>query len=257
MPTTQGQEFTANGNFVVPAGVSCVVLTALAGGGGGAGCPASFLGKGQPGGGTGQITESFPFLVTPGAVIPVIVGPGGAKGNGLLAGAGASGGNGGDILFGTFVVARGGGGGNATSASTPASGYGGGASGAPRVSANANGAWGTLNSVFFTGGGAGGGGDVLANGPAGVGARAINGHIPGTVFPNTLTGGSGAASPMCNGGNGGQRQSSGPPNNGTDAPAGPGDRGGAGGGAGAAQNGGSHFDGGAGVGGVLYVTWVA
>lgn len=81
---THGEKlFTANNNFIVPEGVSILVVTAVGGGGGGgAGGGEDYNHVGMPGGagGRGSVTSSIPVPVTPGESIPVIVGQGGVGG---------------------------------------------------------------------------------------------------------------------------------------------------------------------------------
>ena len=80
---THGEKlFTANGTFVVPKGVSILVVTAVGGGGGGGAGGGNEYDRGKPGGagGRGSVTSSIPVTVTPGESIPVIVGQGGVGG---------------------------------------------------------------------------------------------------------------------------------------------------------------------------------
>lgn len=90
--------FTANGTFVVPAGVTTVFVRAWGAGGGGSG------GAGGSGGG-GSYAEGY-VTVTPGASIAVTVGGGGAG-----ASSAAAAGNGGNSSFGSSIIAPGGTGG--------------------------------------------------------------------------------------------------------------------------------------------------
>lgn len=102
------QEFTANGTFNVPAGVSVVYVSGCAAGGG-----AQYDGSNAPGpGGAGQSIVRKPMAVTPGSALPVVIGSGGATGS-------AGGGAGGNTTFNGLTLFGGTGG-------TPnASGYGG------------------------------------------------------------------------------------------------------------------------------------
>jgi len=99
------QLFTADGSFTVPAGVMSV-LVELWGGGGGAGMPPSGIGSLDPGagGGGGGYVRTV-LAVSPGQVVPVTVGQGGA------ANCGVNGGAGGDTTFGALASAEGGQGG--------------------------------------------------------------------------------------------------------------------------------------------------
>ncbi|VVP34105.1 hypothetical protein PS870_04474 [Pseudomonas fluorescens] len=110
------QMFTANGSFVVPAGITKCFIT-LCGGGGGGAAYFDTTGGGGGGGGAGAGLK-IPVAVTPGATIAVTVGSGGAGGPSV----GAPGAAGGASSFGGLASAAGGGGG--TSAG---SGGGGGA----------------------------------------------------------------------------------------------------------------------------------
>jgi hypothetical protein len=109
MPTTQSQAFTANGVFVVPAGVSLVMLTGLVGAAVVRLHHRATQAKGNSGGGSGEFVHRQPFKVTPLAAITVVVGIGGAGGNNAGSVPLAPGANGGDTLFGSFII-RGGGG---------------------------------------------------------------------------------------------------------------------------------------------------
>jgi len=75
------QAFTSNGSFTVPAGVTQIWITGCAGGGGGGASLAtnstSFC-TGAGGGGAGQSVIRYPLAVTPGQVIPITIGGGGA-----------------------------------------------------------------------------------------------------------------------------------------------------------------------------------
>jgi hypothetical protein len=88
----KSQEFTASGNYTVPAGVQGVWLTMIGGGSGG-GC--SYQGQnsnGARGGASGELLVRFPIKVTPGAVIPVVIGAGGPKAKTIVQFAGTPGG---------------------------------------------------------------------------------------------------------------------------------------------------------------------
>ena len=89
------QEFTASGSFTVPAGVTLVYVSGCAGGGGSVsnGTDAPSIG------GAGRSVVRKPMAVTPGAVLPVVVGAAGGTGlsggsttfNGMLLKGGAPG----------------------------------------------------------------------------------------------------------------------------------------------------------------------
>jgi len=74
---SKSELFADNGTFTVPAGVTKVYLTQVAGGGGGGGGNTNF---GGGGGGGGAWLINFPVTVTPEAELAVQVGDGGAGG---------------------------------------------------------------------------------------------------------------------------------------------------------------------------------
>jgi len=102
------QTFLSSGSFTVPAGVTTVYLTGCAGGGGGGGASANPGGGG--GGGGAQWSHRAAVAVTPGAVIPIVIGAGGT--GGAPSSAGNAGGTGGPTTFNgaAFVYAGGSGG---------------------------------------------------------------------------------------------------------------------------------------------------
>ena len=116
------QVFNASGSFVVPNGVTAVRVTAI-GGGGGAGYHSTLPGGG---GGAGGMAIGVVEGLTPGMIIPVTVGAGGA---GLPSP--ANGNNGATSSFSTFLSGTGGygggGGGGGTSTGSNPVGYAGGA----------------------------------------------------------------------------------------------------------------------------------
>jgi hypothetical protein len=181
------QKFTANGNFTVPAGVTTIYVTAVAGGGGGGGGGASIatanaVGTGGGGGGSGAPLVWEAYTVTPGAVHAITIGDGGIAGTGASAGTNdaTAGGNGGDTIIGTLATLTGGSGGGA----------------------------GQLASLSLVTGGAGGSGV-----PAGE-SSSFGGNTGGFVFAGFS--GSGAGSPWGGGGKG-RRASSGASNLGLSA----------------------------------------
>jgi hypothetical protein len=112
------QVFNASGNFIVPNGVTAVRVTTI-GGGGGAGYHSSLPGGG---GGAGGSAVGVVENLTPGMVIPVTVGAGGA---GLPSP--ANGNNGATSSFGNFLSGTGGaGGGGGTAAAFSLAGGAGG-----------------------------------------------------------------------------------------------------------------------------------
>ena len=141
---THGEKlFTANDTFVVPEGVSTLVVTAVGGGGGGGG--GAYSGSGGSSGTAGKTYECTVFVVS-GESISVQVGAGGG-GGGAGAGSGGSGGSAGGSTAGAGGKGgdRFGGGG----------GGGGGASG--------------INSKILAEGGSGGSGATSHEGAGGAG----------------------------------------------------------------------------------------
>jgi len=102
--------YNANGSFTVPAGVTKIYYEVWGGGGGGG--SSTTAGFGAPGGaGGGHVRGTA--TVTPGAVLPITIGAGGASGNGTNPG-----GNGGASSVGALATANGGTGGNAVGSGT-------------------------------------------------------------------------------------------------------------------------------------------
>lgn len=102
--------FTESGTWTVPANVTSVDVF-LMGGGGGAGYNSKITGTdivsyGYGGGGGGGYMNKGTIAVTPGTVIAITIGNGGAYGS-----SGSNGGNGGTTSFGSSLSAQGGGGG--------------------------------------------------------------------------------------------------------------------------------------------------
>jgi len=211
------QSFTSVGstNFTVPAGVTSVEVLVVAGGGGGGT-------EHGGGGGAGGVLYQSNYPVTPGEIIPVSVGAGGAGGAfSATNGGNFYGGNGSNSSFGRLIAIGGGGGAPYRSPTTRdtvqgnsgGSGGGGGASEANgRVGGlapglvnrgglgtpgqgNNGGAGGFPNGGNYTGGGGGGAGG--AGGDAGIDPRDSFGG-PGLPFSisGTLTyyGGGGGSS---------------------------------------------------------------
>jgi hypothetical protein len=114
------QQFSANGTFTVPAGITTIYVTACAGGGGGAG-GASSSSCGGGGGGAGDFVFKSPYTVTPGASISITIGAAGTAGP-----ANSAGGAGGNTVIGSLVTLTGGTGGFAPGNSAiPGAGGGG------------------------------------------------------------------------------------------------------------------------------------
>ena len=201
---THGEKlFTANDTFVVPEGVSILVVTAVGGGGGGGGGGRiSWAGKGSYGG-RGNVTSAVPVCVSPSQSIPVIVGQGGTGGNA----AGGAGGAGSPT---------------GSNGANPRNGYGGrgGDGGSTNGLAGTGGTGGVENSTahaYGAGGGGGGGASAFGNyvyasgGGGGGGAGHTNGNA-GTAAANILydwklshaygAGAAGGTVPNGSGGNG-------------------------------------------------------
>lgn len=188
--TLHSQEFTANGTFTVPSGVTEAWATCVGAGGGGGGSDGS-AGGGGGGGGETKYRIRVTGLV-PGNNIAITVGSGGAGGTNAFPFAG---GNGGSSSFGATVAAAGGAGGFNGSGGTAGTGGNGGGT-------VAGGAGGTAGNAGANGighargcGGGGGGGGTKAGGSAGDSAAGAAGGVGG--------GGGGGSSQDGAGGTGG------------------------------------------------------
>jgi len=184
--------YTASGSFTVPTGVTKIYFEVWGGGGGGGATSGSGT-AGGGGGGGGHIRGTS--AVTPGAVIPITVGAGGASGvfpN--------PGGNGGASSLGSIATGNGGGGGGSAGPGASSSFYG-----ARGGGGNSAGPAGALRIDGQAGGGgyAGRGGD----GGDAFGFAGISEDIFGAPAPNTAyafaTGGSGAPAGIPNPSNAG------------------------------------------------------
>ncbi len=205
---THGEKlFTANDTFVVPEGVSTLVVTAVGGGGGGGGGGGvDDRHKGPGGSGNrGNVTSAIPVCVNPSQSISVIVGQGGAgslaRGAGGAGGAGnppGSNGSNGSAGYG----GRGGNGGSKNGLEGT-----GGAGGSQSGTYNWGGAGGAGGGgatsfgeyVFASGGGGGGGG---GGGTGGTGTAAANILYDWKISHAYGAGGAGGAAFSGNGGNG-------------------------------------------------------
>ena len=160
---THGEQlFTANGTFVVPEGVSILVVTAVGGGGGGGGGGrrgnnAEITQHPGSSGTQGVLIENRVVFVSEGQTLAVIIGQGGNGGNGAgnnySAGAGGAAG---DSSTGTAGSS-----GTGTGDGRGAGGGGGGAGGATKlgetvIARGGNGGAGGVGSVSWAYGGAGG-----------------------------------------------------------------------------------------------------
>jgi hypothetical protein len=216
-PATKGQlRFTADGSFTVPTGVTKIWISGVAGGGGGSGGSRQLSSLGNSvylgsGGGSGQAAFKKSQTVTPGEVIPITIGLGGAGGAGGSATAGslgANGVNGTDTIVGTYLTLdHGDGGGTAAGGSGGAGGTFGalvegqdGADGAGGDSSIIDGT--VLNFYSGDGGsnmfGSGGRGKKLS-----VGTSPAPGGRAGTGYGSGGAGGSYSTTVNANGGTGG------------------------------------------------------
>ena len=169
--------FQANGTFVVPAGVSRILVEMWGGGGGGGGGFSNNCGSITGGGGGGGAYAKWIFNVTPGTSYPVTVGTGGS---GAVNNTGNNGGNGGTTSLGALIIAGGGNGGGGAPNPCTSSNCGGNAgqggdsgSGYFGVSGGV-GESGCSDAIGGTGGGGGGAGGqghggADGNGPGGGG----------------------------------------------------------------------------------------
>lgn len=165
------QRFTANGSFTVPEGVTKIWLSGCAGGGGGGACPGgtSATASGGGGGGAGQPVIRFPVSVTPGQVIPVVIGAAGVGGNGAVLAT-----SGGNTLVGTAGSLLSLSGGNGAPAGVNLPGYVPGAPGGPGFPAGGD----ATDVSSSTVAGIGGPG---ASGPYGAGGGSPDpAQLPGT-----------------------------------------------------------------------------
>ena len=137
--------FTSNGSFTVPAGITTIYVTAVAGGGGGGGTSndtVQYYRGGGAGGGAGGCAN-YPLSVSPGQVIAITIGGGGS-------GSVLDGQSGGSTSIGSLLTLTGGGGGKHS--------LNGGTSGAGGVGPQGNGGGpGAINGGFGCAGGGNGG----------------------------------------------------------------------------------------------------
>ena len=101
---------TSSGNFTVPAGVTELCISAVAGGGGGGsggGGDSSFFGGGGGSGGAGESVVKRKFAVTPGTVINITIGSGGV-GSIASTATGSAPTAGGNTVIGSLITLHGG-----------------------------------------------------------------------------------------------------------------------------------------------------
>lgn len=233
------REYTSTGTFIVPPGISGLIVDAFGGGGGGSSGSTGDARSGCGGGG-GAHAQMALSLIAAGTSVTVTVGAGGSGGTG----SGAAGNAGGTSSFGSYVYAYGG------AAAAAQGSPGGGTAGAGGGSAALNeyesgGGWPNLRIANRNGGQAqvdvqifsqvGGGGAQARNGDGGTGFSADWGGGSGAPYISSSTGGAGGSSVWGGGGGGAGGGSS--------------SAGGAGGGSGVWQTGGGGAGGANGVNG--------
>jgi hypothetical protein len=165
------RQFTADGNFIVPHGITKAVVDLVGAGGGGGGGRGGSAGSarqgGSGGGGGARVQLELPAeaLGNPGDTIAIDVATGGTFGAGGSAADGSNGGVGGTTTFGSLLSAFGGGNGIGGS-NTANHRSGGGGGGAGRAGGTG------VNNAGSTGGGQAGAATITANatGMGGVGA---------------------------------------------------------------------------------------
>ena len=230
---SKSQEFTSDGTWTQPTGVTLVWVTGVGGGGGGEAGTTSTRGGGA--GGTGEYWYRYPVVVS--GNVTVTLGTAGTAGSGS---SGANGGNGGSTTFGALLTMLAGGGGGIGGV-----GYGG----------NGGGALGTTGAVsagasptgkgghYFPGASGGGGTAGTGTGYTGGAQMRFAGGAGGN---STYGGGGGGSSFYGTGGTGGTSGVAGA------APA----AGSYGAGGGGGYGGATYTNGGAGLKGYCFVEWV-
>lgn len=169
--------YTANSNWVVPAGVTSVLVEAWGGGGAGAGQTVN----GGGGGGGGGAYAASTLTVNPGDTHTIVVGAQRAGGTGI-------GGNGNNSTFDTTTVAAAGGTGGTSSGT---GGAGGSIAASTGTTVNAGGNGGAGGAAGTAGGGGGGAGGSNGNGNNGTDAAGTTGGTGGTAGTGGGKGGNG------------------------------------------------------------------
>lgn len=172
-------QFTASGNFTVPAGIFAVFVRAWGAGGGGGGTSSGSTSTAAAGGAGGGYREGW-IGVTPGQVVAVTIGAGGSAGGNNTAG-----GTGGTTSFGAFLAAGGGGGGAASASGNAAGNNSGGVGTGGNMGVTGQGGGGGINYGTTTyEGGAGGAAfsscqPIRAFGTSSLGSNGNSGYYPG------------------------------------------------------------------------------
>src|SRR6185312_12441877 len=192
-PGVQTQLFTSSGSFVVPLGITEVLITAVAPGGSGSGIAST---SGSGGGGSGEYCIQWPLQVTSLATYTVTIGAAGAA---IASGSASAGNDGGNVSFGSLLTLLGGKGGGLLQAA----GAGGGVKGAAAIAGA--GSIGSSESPLHFGGSSGGAGfNGTSAGFAGGGSAGYStGGAGGAGVGSNGGGGGGGASPWGAGGAGG------------------------------------------------------
>lgn len=194
---THGEKlFTANDTFVVPEGVSILMVTAVGGGGGGGGGGEHNIGNAGSGS-RGNVTSAVPVFVNPSQSISVVIGQGGAGGVGGVNGSGGHGGAGspaGSNGAGGSYASGGHGGAGGSANGTGGHGGAGGANGHSTRSGSGGGGGGATafgDYVYASGGGGGGGGSYSGAGSGASVATNLYDWKISTAYGSGGSGGSG------------------------------------------------------------------
>ncbi len=188
------KSFDANGSFIVPSGVTRVMVEAWGGGGGGGGGHWNPTNSGGGGGGAGAYAKGI-FGVSANATYAITIGAGGGGGNACNGCDGVDGGDGRNSSFGALLTAAGGGGGTGgKSGQVGGMGPGGAASAPTAQIVSIAGASGGYGGYGYVGDMASGGAGGTAGGGGGAGGAANSASTPGAscVGHGVIPGGGGA-----------------------------------------------------------------